>query len=203
MLPAEVVSFDAAKREVKVKIMAYVDEPFADQEDVPVVFAGTDAFAIEFDLPAGTQGVVVYYMIDPDEYVRTKSQAQAKNHRLHGLRGEFWPRPNEVSATRPEPVGDGELRVSSSDGNFMLKVAPSGEVTLKAPKLNLASDAPSDAMALASLVDQELSTLRTAVSAGFDALVGAPSGPIGTPAKLAFEGAFNPAPVGSAKILGE
>jgi hypothetical protein len=196
-LCGKVVSYDSNERLATVRPLQ--EHPLEDRLDdfvgIPVIWSSTGRWASEGGLQVGDPGLILFHELDPSEVYRLGGEAAVKNLRRHGYYAEFLPRAVTPYARGPA-LGPNEWVIGSVDGEVQLVLSTDGTVTIKASTIKLGSDAPGDAVALASIVDQHFTAIKTAIASGFTAVgVGAAAnGPSGA---TAFNGAFNPTPTAS------
>ncbi len=174
------------------------EEPITCAE-VPVVQISTDRLRISIGVDVDDEGLVVFHKLDPSDALRLNDVTVIKNWREHGLYAEFIPRRASEATEWPTYPEPNEIVIGDYDGNVEIRLdGDAGEVSIVG-NVNLGAVSPADAIALASKVDQNLTTLKTAVAAGLTA-VGAGAAANGPAGATTFNGAFTPQPVGSNTI---
>jgi hypothetical protein len=179
------------------------EEPDAPVLGIPVVWEASAIFRVAFGLKPGDEGILIYHELDPSEGWRNNSVAAVVNQRLHGRYGEFIPRrASDVTVWQGLYPDENELVIGTTNESVEIKIHSDGTVSIKATKIKLGSDAVSlpDHVATANKTDADIAILKSAVVAGFNALVGAPAGPIGAPAVAAFNAAATTLGTASAKV---
>lgn len=178
-------------------LQQYPGEKALKLTEVPIVHLGTAEMAVMVGVGVGAEGLVIFHKLDPSDAWRLNDVAEVQKMREHGTYGEFIPRRAALDTEAEWPEA-GEIRVGKLDASLELRISADA-ITLKAPTVNLVSESPSDAAALASLVDQLFTTLKSAVASGLTAVgVGvAANGPAGA---TAFNAAFNPTSVASSGV---
>lgn len=185
-------------RTVNVEILQrYPGESTLKITDVPVVHVGSAEMAVMVGVAVGDEGLVIFHKLDPSDAWRLNDVVDVRNLREHGTYAEFLPRRAALD-TEAEWPDAGEITVGKPDGSIQLKVTASS-ITVKAPHVNLVSDSPGDAPALASEVDSMMSSLKTTLVAAFNA-VGAAMAANGALGAAQISSNFNPTTVASDKV---
>ncbi len=223
MLPGIVVSYDESTRTAVVQPAIYDGaEAMEPIEDVPVLFPRGGGFRLVFPLVKGDEVEIRFSKVDPARFLVTGEVSKADNVRRGGLYGFAVPASISdtllsgiTSVANSIHIGlddgstdivikDGEVQVLGAtlkvgDNNTTDVIVTSGTVKVVANAIKLGAATTTDFVALASKVDQNLTTLKTAIASGFTA-VGvstAANGPLGA---TTFNAAFSPVAVGSTKV---
>lgn len=198
-LPGKVVSYDPATKLATIEPMVHNGNPIPPIPDVPIKWPRFGGYRLVGPLDAGDEVTLHFHKWDPSRFRVSGELSQSNVTRDAGIYAYAVPG-SESSTDTYNGGGDALLHLGTDNAVTEIKVS-SNAITLKAATVNLTADAPSDAAARASLTDQQFTTLKSAIAAGFNAIVGL-AGPatIGAAGAAAFNTAFNPTSVASTKV---
>lgn len=193
-LPGKVVSYDSTTQRATVEPTVHNGNPLPPIPDVPVKWPRFGSYRLIGPLQIGNEVTLHFYKWDPSRF-RVSGEKSASNHtRDTGIYAIAVP--GSEAETNPYDDDGGSLHLGSTISDIVITES---SISLKTDIVNLSSDAPSDAAALASQVDQLFTTLKSAISSGLTA-VGAGGAANGATGASTFNSAFNPTSVASPKV---
>lgn len=197
-LPGKIVSYDPATKLAVVEPMVHNGAPISPLPDVPIKWPRFGGYRLVGPLNKGDEVTIHFLKWDPSRFRVSGELGEANLKRDCGMYAIAVP--GSESDADYDGGGDAMLHLGTDDAVTEIKVSPNA-ITLKAATVNLTADAPSDAAALASQVDQQFTAIKAAIAAGLNAIVGlAGVAPIGAAGASAFNAAFTPTTVASTKV---
>lgn len=214
--PARVESYDASEQRATVlpllkrKSAAGVVLPPKPIGNVPVLHPRAGGFAMTLPVATGDTGLLLCSDRSLDLWLAQTDtdgdqvDPQSRRHHqmtdaifLPGLR--HWAGvPAAVAGTDPAD----DLVIAAEDGSSYIILRPDGEVRIKGSAVRLGNPAAAAALALATLVNTQLSTLATALSTGWVVVPG-DGGAALKAAVAAIIATGWPADVAATKVFGE
>lgn len=210
--PARIESYDATEQRATVLPLlrrksaageVLVPKPIG---NVPVLHPRAGGFSMTLPVAAGDVGLLLCSDRSLDLWLEQGGQVDPQSRRHHQMTdGIFLPGlrhwagvPAAVAGTDPAD----DLVIAAEDGSSYIILRPDGEVRIKGSAVRLGNPAAAAALALATLVNTQLSTLATALSTGWVVVPG-DGGAALKAAVAAIIATGWPADVAATKVFGE
>jgi len=189
-LPGIVVSYDETARTAIVQPAVYDSaEPHRPIEDVPVLFPRGGGYRLVWPLAKGDEVELHFSKSDPSRFQVSGEVSPVNYVRKSGLYATATPGASSDPKQATATAVAGALCIGSEDGVTEIVITSSG--------LKLGSNNAADYVALASKVDQQLASLKSAIAGASTT-----SNDGGAAFKAAILAALSswPQPVGSTKV---
>jgi hypothetical protein len=162
-LPGKVVSYDPATKLATVEPMVHNGNPIKPIPDVPVKWPRFGGYRLIGPLNVGDEVTLHFYKWDPSRFRVSGERSQSNAVREAGIYAIAVPGSETEGSAYNGGGGDGKLHLGIDNAVTEIKV-DEDSITLKAATVNLVSDSPSDAAALASKVNAALTKIQSALA---------------------------------------
>lgn len=141
----EITKVDLQKHRADVKLYHLRDGQPVTLFDLPISYPRFAAGRLQIAPGVGDRVIVLHLRHDPDAFLITRVPQEANHEYLHDVNNAvvlagFYADldiPDEVAAETPDPpIGEGEIYLRHQSGAY-LRISASGEMEIKASKINL------------------------------------------------------------------